>query len=103
MRCVLLFVDTLCIVSCMVTVVISATPPTSFREVIARWPATRSFARDAGCSQTLVRQWRHRDFVPAPYWQRIVEGAARRGIALVDINLMAGLAAKRRTAKGAQE
>jgi hypothetical protein len=87
----------------MTTPVLSATPPTSFRDVIARWPATRSFARDAGCSQTLVRQWRHRDFVPAPYWQRIAEGAARRGIALVDIKLLVALAAKRRApTKGAQ-
>jgi hypothetical protein len=44
----------------------------------------------------LVRQWRHRDFVPAHYWGRIVEGAARRGIALVDVNLLARLAVKRR-------
>jgi hypothetical protein len=75
-------------------------PPTSFRDIIARWPATRSFARDAGCSQALVRQWRHRDFVPAPYWQRVAEGAARRGIALVDVKLLAELAAKRRAPTG---
>lgn len=49
----------------------------------------------------LVRQWRHRDFVPAHYWPRIVEGAARRGISLVDVDLLARLAAKRRApAKG---
>ncbi|MEZ5830451.1 MAG: hypothetical protein R3D05_04675 [Dongiaceae bacterium] len=70
--------------------------PSGFREVIARWPTTRAFARDAGCTPTLVRQWRHRDFVPAHYWPRIVEGAARRGIAFVDVNLLAGLAAKQR-------
>ena len=78
-------------------------PPASFRDVIARWPATRSFARDAGCSPTLVRQWRHRDFVPAHYWPRIVEGAARRGIALIDLKLLAELAAKQRApGKGAR-
>jgi hypothetical protein len=71
-------------------------PVPSFRAVIARWPNTRAFARDAGCSPTLVRQWRHRDSVPAHYWPRIVEGAARRGIALVDLKLLAQLAAKRR-------
>jgi hypothetical protein len=48
-----------------------------------------------------VRQWRHRNFVPAPYWQRIVEGAGRRGLAQVDIGLLARLAASRR-AKGGQ-
>ena len=68
----------------------------SFRDVIARWPTTRAFARDAGCSPTLVRQWRHRDSVPAKYWPRIVEGAARRGIVLVDLTLLARLAARRR-------
>ena len=87
----------------MITPNVNAIPPISFRDLIARWPATRSFARDAGCSQTLVRQWRHRDFVPAPYWQRIAEGATRRGIALVDIKLLAELAAKRRVpTRGAQ-
>lgn len=68
----------------------------SFRDVIARWPTTRAFARDAGCSPTLVRQWRHREFVPAQYWPRIVEGAAKRGIPLIDASLLAELAAKRR-------
>ena len=70
--------------------------PMSFRDVIGRWPTTRAFARDAGCSPTLVRQWRHRDSVPAQYWPQIVEGAARRGIAPVDLRLLAQLAAKRR-------
>ena len=70
--------------------------PLSFRDVIGRWPTTRAFARDAGCSSTLVRQWRHRDSVPAQYWPRIVEGAARRGIVLVDLRVLAQLAAKRR-------
>jgi hypothetical protein len=88
---------------CMIKADIDAPHPTSFREVIARWPATRSFARDAGCSPTLVRQWRHRDFVPAHYWPRIVEGAGRRGIPLIDAALLARLAAKRReAAHGAQ-
>jgi hypothetical protein len=84
--------------SCMLKTVIDPVPPTSFRDVIARWPATRSFARDAGCSSTLVRQWRHRDFVPAHYWPQVVEGAGRRGIAFIDANLLARLAAKRRAA-----
>jgi len=82
----------------MLTSVPDLPKPSSFRDLIARWPATRSFARDAGCSPTLVRQWRHRDFVPAHYWPRILEGAGRRGIALVDANLLAQLAAKRRAA-----
>ncbi len=69
--------------------------PPSFRAVIAHWPTTRAFARDAGCSPALVRQWRHRDSVPAQYWPRIVEGAARRGIVLVDFKLLAQLAGRR--------
>jgi hypothetical protein len=77
-----------------------AMQPTSFRDIIARWPTTRAFARDAGSSPTLVRQWRHRNFVPAPYWQRIVEGAGRRGLAQVDIGLLARLAASRRANGG---
>lgn len=78
----------------LTTVEITQLP--SFRDVIARWPTTRAFARDAGCSPTLVRQWRHRDSVPAHYWPRIVEGAARRGIVLVDLRLLAQLAVRRR-------
>jgi hypothetical protein len=76
---------------------VEITSPPSFRDVIGRWPTTRAFARDAGCSPTLVRQWRHRDSVPAQYWPRIVEGAGRRGIASVDLKLLAQLAARRRT------
>jgi hypothetical protein len=75
-------------------------PPTSFREVIARWPATRFFARDAGCSPLLVRQWRHRNFIPPQYWPRIVAGATRRGFGDVDADLLAGLAAALRGAGG---
>src|SRR5262245_65890737 len=75
--------------------------PGHFRDVIARWPTTRAFGRDAGCSPTLVRQWRHRDFVPAHYWPRIVEGAKRRMIAQVDAAVLAQLAAKKR-ASGAE-
>ncbi|HNB29285.1 MAG TPA: hypothetical protein PLR41_20120, partial [Alphaproteobacteria bacterium] len=58
-------------------------PPASFRDLIGRWPATRSFARDAGCSALLARQWRHRNFIPPQYWPGIVAGAARRGIPTV--------------------
>lgn len=68
-------------------------PPASFREVIGRWPATRFFARDAGCSPLLVRQWRHRNFIPPQYWPRIVAAAARRGISDVNADLLARLAA----------
>jgi hypothetical protein len=67
--------------------------PRSFRELIGRWPRTRDFARDAGCSPLLVRQWRHRDFVPPQYWSGIVAGAARRQIGGVDVALLARLAA----------
>lgn len=75
--------------------------PASFRDLIGRWPSTRGFARDAGCSPTLVRQWRHRDFVPAHYWPGILAGARRRGIGQVDADLLARLAAQRRGAKEA--
>lgn len=71
-------------------------PPASFREVIARWPATRFFARDAGCSALLVRQWRHRNFIPPQYWPRIVAAAGRRGISDVNADLLARLAASLR-------
>ena len=74
----------------------STTTPASFRELIGRWPATRHFSRDAGCSPLLVRQWRHRNFIPPQYWPAIVAGAQRRKIAAVDADLLAHLAAKLR-------
>lgn len=82
----------------MKTVIASVEQPGCFRDVIGRWPSTRAFARDAGCSPMLVRQWRHRNFVPARYWLGIARGAARRGIAAVDVALLAALAAGRRPA-----
>jgi len=81
---------------CMLDTSPDPTQLTGFRDLIARWPTTRAFAKDAGCSPTLVRQWRHRDFVPAHYWPRIVAGAARRSIPLISADLLAELAAKRR-------
>lgn len=71
-------------------------PPSSFRELIGRWPRTRDFARDAGCSALLVRQWRHRKFVPPQYWRGIVAGAVRRQIGGIDTELLARLAASLR-------
>jgi hypothetical protein len=70
--------------------------PDSFRDLIGLWPTTRAFARDAGCSPVLARQWRHRDWVPAQYWRGIIDGAARRGIPSIDAAWLTGLAAKRR-------
>jgi hypothetical protein len=70
--------------------------PSSFRDLIARWSRTRDFARDAGCSPLLVRQWRHRNFVPPQYWRGIVAGALRRQIGGVDAELLARLAASLR-------
>ncbi len=67
--------------------------PSAFRDLIALWPRTRDFARDAGCSPLLVRQWRHRNFVPPQYWRGIVAGAARRQIGDVDVEVLARLAA----------
>lgn len=67
--------------------------PSSFRELIGCWARTRDFARDAGCSPLLVRQWRHRNFVPPQYWRGIVAGALRRQIDGVDAELLARLAA----------
>ena len=75
--------------------------PSTFRAVIGRWPTTRAFARDAGCSATLVRQWRCRDCVPASYWPGIVQGADKRGIPAVSTDLLARLAARRRSARKA--
>lgn len=93
MHCVLLSFATLGIVFRMADTQTPPILPNSFRELIGRWPRTRDFARDAGCSPLLVRQWRHRNFVPPQYWPGIVAGAARRRIGGIDTNLLAHLAA----------
>lgn len=76
---------------------INSSEPSNFRDVIGRWPNTRAFARDAGCSATLVRQWRCRNCVPAAYWLGIIKGAAKRNIAAISTDLLMRLAAGRRT------
>lgn len=96
MHCVLLILATLRIVPCMTTSLPETSAPASFRALIGRWARTRDFARDAGCSPLLVRQWRHRDFVPPQYWRGIVAGAARRQIGGIDADLLARLAASAR-------
>jgi hypothetical protein len=81
---------------CMTASPTETSLPNSFRYLIGRWPRTRDFARDAGCSPLLVRQWRHRNFVPPQYWRGIVAGALRRQIGGVDAELLARLAASLR-------
>jgi hypothetical protein len=81
----------------MLATTANAGQPDSFRDLIGLWPSARAFARDAGCSPALVRQWRHRDSVPARYWRGIIEGAARRGLHSIDAAWLTRLAARRRT------
>ena len=48
--------------------------------IYAVWDGNaEALATDIGESGVLVRQWRNRGNIPARYWQRIIDAAARRG------------------------
>lgn len=47
--------------------------------IYAVWDGNaEALAADIGESGVLVRQWRNRGSIPARYWQRIIDAAARR-------------------------
>jgi len=51
-------------------------------EIIELWPSVNEFAEDVGTSPNLVRCWKHRKSIPAPYWTPLVTAAQDRDIPL---------------------
>jgi hypothetical protein len=67
----------------------------SFVDLIDRWPSIEQFASDAGVRYGTAQVMKFRDSIHPRYWQRIVEGAQRRGFEDVNADVLADLAAKR--------
>lgn len=65
---------------------------TRFRDIVEAWPSLREFADDIGVSENTAKGIRTRNGLPSRYWLRLVEGAARRGIPCVTLELLAYLA-----------
>lgn len=73
----------------------------TFIDLIDAWPTLSAFADDIGVSYEAAKAWRRRNSVPAPYWGRLIECAAARGIPGVTADLLVGLAAAKPCAASA--
>lgn len=67
----------------------------SFKEIISRWPSLAAFAEDIGVPEKTAAQIKWRDSVASKYWKAMVDGAARREISGVTLEVLADLAARR--------
>lgn len=80
--------------------------PSSFVEVINRWPSMAELARDIESRQGVVNQWRNRNSIPAHAFPSIAAAATRRGYEGISVELFAEIAAKsaafRRAKRGAR-
>lgn len=58
------------------------------QQIIDRWGTLAQFARDVGVPYERAKQWRHRNSIPAKYWQRVIDSAQRREIAGIDLDVL---------------
>jgi hypothetical protein len=65
----------------------------SFSDIIAAFGGVVPFRDALGLPDVNVRQMKQRDSIPAGYWPRTVEEAAKRSIEGVTLELLARLAA----------
>jgi hypothetical protein len=72
----------------------------SFRDVVNCWESAEQLAADLKEKGVTVRQWRNRDSIPPEYWPRLVVAATGRGFSDVTLELLAALAARRRSLAG---
>ncbi len=70
----------------------------NYADVIDLWESYDALASDVGATVYSIRKWRQRDSIPPEYWRALVESAAKRGIAVVTLEVLAGFAANRRLA-----
>jgi len=61
---------------------------TTQKQILARFPSLRSISEDVGVSIHVVRKWDQRGSIPAGYWQRLINSARKRGIALKTAELL---------------
>ena len=70
----------------------------SFRDVIKKWPGgPGGCAEDAQTDINRVYSWISRDNIPPAYWKSLVAGATARGFLGVTLDLLAELAAQKRS------
>lgn len=87
MRSVLPFVNTLRIVTLMLT----------YTDIIARWPkpSISTFARDIGVAYVTAQQMSQHDRINSRHWKRIVLAARRRGLPGITYDILADIADSR--------
>jgi len=66
----------------------------SHGDIISAWPSLSDFAADIGQAYNTAKAIRRRGRIPAWHWQSCVEGAQRRGISGVSLDVLAGLGRK---------
>jgi hypothetical protein len=75
----------------------------TFRSLIDRWPSLSAFAEDIDVIYVTAQAMHRRDSIPPEYWSATVDGALRRGIAGINLETMAAIAASRRGSKSKPE
>lgn len=71
----------------------------TFRTLIERWPSLSAFADDIGVIYVTAQGMHRRGSIPSEYWAAVVEGATKRGIAGVDLEILAAISAAKRGCK----
>jgi hypothetical protein len=64
---------------------------TTFDDLFERWGRPRHLSTDLGVTPQHLRMMRVRRSIPVRFWPRLVAGAARRGIAGLDYELLVRL------------
>jgi hypothetical protein len=67
----------------------------SFSAVVALYTSLADLAEDAGVGQECAKKWKQRDSIPACHWQKVADGARRRGYAQVTMDLLIHLGRQR--------
>lgn len=68
----------------------------TFTEIIAAWKDDAKFAEDVGTTRGLVAVWKHRNSIPAAYWNAVIASAARRELPGITLELLTSLTRSRR-------
>lgn len=68
-------------------------PPSSFSELIARWPNVSKFAEDIKAPYQTAAAMKRRDSIDPNYWPKLIETARARGIKGVTWERLAKMAA----------
>lgn len=65
-------------------------------KLLRLWPTARDLADDLGCCTNAAKTMRQRGKIASAHWLRLVDGARRRGIAGVTLEVLAALVAAER-------